>query len=109
MLYEVITLLERVETELQRQYFARGKYAVNIETTVNPLPRNRVAINLDISEGQVARIRQINIVGNKAFSDAELLDRFELNTGGFFSFITKSDQYSKQKLGADLETLRSFV
>ena len=102
------SLLERVETELQRQYFARGKYAVNIETTVNPLPRNRVAINLDISEGQVARIRQINIVGNKAFSDADLLDRFELNTGGFFSFITKSDQYSKQKLGADLETLRSF-
>ena len=102
------SLLERVEQELQRQYFSRGKYGVKIETTVTPMERNRVAIRIDVSEGVVARIRQINIVGNKAFDDETLLDQMELGTPGFLSFYTKRDQYSKQKLAADLETLRSW-
>ncbi len=102
------SLLDKVEQELQRQYFSRGKYAVRLDTTVTPLERNRVGILIDISEGQVARIKQINIVGNSRYPDAELLDDFTLNTPTFFSFITKSDQYSKQKLAADLEILRSF-
>ncbi|HHO67742.1 MAG TPA: outer membrane protein assembly factor BamA, partial [Gammaproteobacteria bacterium] len=102
------SLLERVEQELQRQYFSRGKYGVKIETTVTPMERNRVAIRIDVSEGVVARIRQINIVGNKVFDDETLLDQMELGTPGFWSFYTKRDQYSKQKLAADLETLRSW-
>lgn len=102
------SLLERVEQELQRQYFSRGKYGVRIETTVTPLERNRVAILIDVSEGVVAKIRQINIVGNKVFTDKQLLKQFKLSTPGFWTFYTKSDQYSKQKLAADLESLSSF-
>jgi len=102
------SLLEKVEQELERQYFTRGKYGVKIETTVTPLERNRVGILIDISEGVVARIRQINLVGNQTFDDETLLDQFELGSTGFFSFYTKNDQYSKQKLAADLETLRSY-
>ncbi|MCO6413920.1 MAG: outer membrane protein assembly factor BamA, partial [Thiogranum sp.] len=102
------SLLEQVEQELERQYFSRGKYGVKIETTVTPLERNRVGILIDVSEGVVAKIRQINIVGNQAFDDETLLDNFEQGTSGFMSFYTKNDQYSKQKLAADLETLRSW-
>lgn len=101
-------LLDRMEQELINQYYSRGKYAVEIDTQVRPLERNRVAISLDISEGATARIRQINIVGNQAFPDEELLGQFQLSTTGWFSFLTKDDQYSKQKLAADIETLRSF-
>ncbi len=102
------SLLEKLEQELLNQYYARGKYAVRVETEVTPLERNRVALSLDISEGVAARIRRINIVGNRDFSDERLLDEFQLSTTGWFSFFTRSDQYSKQKLAADLETLRSF-
>ncbi|UCE76680.1 MAG: outer membrane protein assembly factor BamA [Gammaproteobacteria bacterium] len=102
------SLLEKVEQELERQYFTRGKYGVKIETTVTPLERNRVGILIDISEGVVARIRQINVVGNEVFDDETLLDQFEQGKTGFFSFYTKNDQYAKQKLAADLETLRSY-
>jgi outer membrane protein insertion porin family len=102
------SLLEKVEQELQRQYFSRGKYGVRIKTTVTPLERNRVGILIDISEGQVARIKQINIIGNHTFTDKELLDEFTLTTPTLLSAITKSDQYSKQGLSADLETLRTY-
>jgi len=102
------SLLEKIEQELRRQYFNRGKYAVKLDTTVTPLERNRVAIKLDISEGRVAKIRQINIVGNAVFDDETLLDEFQLTTPTTFSFYTGNDQYSKQKLAADLETLRAY-
>jgi len=102
------SLLEKVEQELQRQYFSRGKYAVRIKTTVTPLERNRVGILIDISEGQAARIKQINIIGNETFPDEELLDQFSLTTPTFLSTFTRSDQYSKQSLSADLETLRTY-
>lgn len=102
------SLLEKVEQELERQYFSRGKYGVKIKTTVTPLERNRVGILIDVSEGVVARIKQINIVGNKDFDDETLLDQFEQRTPGWLTFYTKDDQYSKQKLAADLETLRSY-
>jgi outer membrane protein insertion porin family len=102
------SLLEKVEQELERQYFSRGKYGVKIETTVTPLERNRVGILIDVSEGGVAKIKEINIVGNEVFDDETLLDEMELRTPGFLSFYTKDDQYSKQKLAADLETMRSF-
>jgi len=102
------SLLDKVEQELRRQYFNRGKYAVKIDTSVTPLERNRVAIKLDISEGRVAKIRQINIIGNEVFDDETLLDEFQLTTPTTLSFYTGNDQYSKQKLAADLETLRAY-
>ncbi len=101
-------LLDKVEQELLRQYYSRGRYAVRINTQVQPLERNRVAVTLEISEGAVASIGQINIVGNKAFTEKELLNQLQSSTPGWFSFFTKDDQYSKQKLAADIETLRSF-
>ena len=102
------SLLEKVEQELRRQYFSSGKYAVKIKTTVTPLERNRVGILIDIAEGKVARIKQINIIGNEVFPDKELLEQFSLTTPTFFSRFTKSDQYSKQALAADLEILRTY-
>lgn len=102
------SLLEKVELELERQYYSRGKYGVKIEATVTPLERNRVDLLIDISEGAVARIRQINIVGNSVFDDETLLEKFSQSTPKWTSFYTKNDQYSKQKLAADLETLRSY-
>ncbi len=90
------SLLEKVELELRRQYFSRGKYAVKIDTTVTPLDRNRVGILITVSEGRAARIKQINIIGNHQYPDKDLLDEFSLTTPNFFSAFTKSVQYSKQ-------------
>ena len=101
-------VLERAKQELKNQYIARGKYGVDVQTTVNPLERNRVAVNFNIAEGEVAKIRTINITGNKLFRDKELLDLMLLRTPGVMTWYTKNDQYSKQKLAGDLETLRSF-
>jgi outer membrane protein insertion porin family len=102
------SILDKVEQELLQQYYSRGRYGVRIKSEVQPLERNRVAITLDIAEGKTASITRINLVGNKAFSDKELLKQLQSSTTGWFSFFTKDDQYSKQKLGADLESLRSF-
>lgn len=101
-------LLEKAEQELKRQYLTRGKYAANITTTVTPLERNRVGINFNVEEGVAAKIRQINLVGTKAFTEKELLGQFELTTPGLMTWYTKNDQYSRQKLSADLEKLKSF-
>ena len=102
------SVLDQVEQELHRAYFAAGRYGAGIDTTVTPLERNRVGIRFDIAEGAIAKIRQINVVGNSQFTDDTLLDEFKLSTSGFFSFFTQSDRYSKSKLAADLETLRAF-
>jgi outer membrane protein insertion porin family len=101
-------LLDRAEQELKRQYLSRGLYGVQITTTVTPIERNRVNITFAVDEGDVARIRQINIVGNKVFSDSELRGLLNLRTPGWFTWYSKADQYSKQKLSGDIETLRSF-
>lgn len=101
-------LLERAEQELKRQYLSKGFYAVTITTTVTPLERNRVGINFAVDEGDVAKIRQINIVGAQSFKEADLLELFALRTPNWITWYTKNDQYSKQKLTADLETLRSY-
>ncbi|HNP26398.1 MAG TPA: POTRA domain-containing protein, partial [Nitrosomonas sp.] len=102
------SLLDRAEQELKRQYLSTGKYAVKITTTTTPLERNRVSINFDIDEGRTARIKQINFVGNAAFEDKTLRGLFVLTTPGLLTWFTKNDQYSKQKLSADLESLRSY-
>jgi outer membrane protein insertion porin family len=102
------SLLERAEQELKRQYVSRGKYAATVTTTITPLERNRVAINFSVEEGDVAKIRQISVIGAKAFSEKELLGVFVLRTPGLMTWFSKHDQYSRQKLQADLESLRSF-
>ena len=101
-------VLDKVEQELSRQYFSHGKYGLKIKTDVTKLTKNRVGININISEGRVAKIKKINVVGNEIFQNEELLGEFALSTTGWLSFYTKDDQYSKQKLSADLETLRSY-
>ncbi|WP_006787101.1 outer membrane protein assembly factor BamA [Thiorhodospira sibirica] len=101
------TALERMESELLQQYFARGKYNVNVEVAVEDLPRNRVDIVIDINEGQVARIQRVNIVGNQAFSNDALLRRFSSGVPPWYAFFSRRDHYSKQKLAGDLEALRS--
>ncbi|MDH4326130.1 MAG: outer membrane protein assembly factor BamA, partial [Betaproteobacteria bacterium] len=100
-------VLDNAEQELKRQYLSRGKYAAEVQTTVTPLERNRVAINFAVSEGEVAKIRAIKIVGARAFAEKDLLDLFVLRTPGWLTWYTKHDQYSRQRLSADLETLRS--
>jgi outer membrane protein insertion porin family len=100
--------LEQAEQEVKRQYLTRGKYGVVVTTTVTPLERNRVGINFGIDEGEVARIQRINIVGNQVFSEKDLLDQFVLRTPGWLTWYTKNDQYSRQKLQADLENVRSY-
>ncbi len=100
--------LEKSEQELKRQYVARGKYSVAIKTTITPLERNRVSVVFEVVEGETSKIKQINFVGNSIYSEEELLDMMKLSTPGWFSWMSKNDQYSKQKLSGDLETLRSF-
>ncbi|MFL9925122.1 outer membrane protein assembly factor BamA [Herbaspirillum lusitanum] len=100
--------VDRAEQELKRQYLSRGLYGAKVTTTVTPIERNRVAITFAVDEGEVSRIKQINIVGNKAFSDGTLRDQLKLTTPGWFTWYTKADQYSKQKLSGDIESLRSY-
>ena len=102
------SLLDVTEKEMRRQYFNRGKYAVKITTTVTPLERNRVGVTIAVEEGEAARIRAINVVGNQVFEADDLLDEFQLTTGNWMSWITDDNQYSKEKLTADLESLRSY-
>ena len=100
--------LERLELEILRSYVAQGRYSASVEAEVVDLPRNRVTINLNIDEGEVASILHINIVGNHAFSDQEISDLMELKMPGMWSMFTSDDKYSKEKLGGDLERIRSF-
>ncbi|WP_423739703.1 outer membrane protein assembly factor BamA, partial [Cupriavidus basilensis] len=101
-------LIDKAEQELKRQYVARGYYAADVQTTITPVDRNRVSVVFNVDEGPVAKIRQINIVGNKAFKEGALRDEMQLSTPNWLSWYTKNDLYSKQKLTADLEALRSY-
>lgn len=101
-------VLDKAEQELKRQYVARGKYGVVINTTVSEMERNRVGISFNVVEGSASKIRQINIIGNYAYKESELLDLMKLDTPRWSSWFTDNDQYSKPKLSADLESLRSF-
>jgi outer membrane protein insertion porin family len=100
-------LLDQAEQEIKRQYLARGRYGASVVTTVTPLEHNRVGVSFSINEGEVTKIRQISIIGNKVFKEKELLQLFVLQTPGWLTWYTKNDQYSKQKLSGDLESLRS--
>lgn len=102
------SILERLENELRQQYFARGKYNVQLDVQVNELPRNRVSIDIDISEGEVAKIKRINIVGNKDFDEDTLKEDFDSGLPAWYNFFSSRDKYSKQKLAGDLEKLRTL-
>ncbi|AEG92841.1 outer membrane protein assembly factor BamA [Ramlibacter tataouinensis] len=101
-------LADRAEQELKRQYINRSLYGAEVVTTVTPIERNRVNLTFTVTEGEPARIGDIRIVGNKSFSEGTLKGLFDLDTGGFLSWYTKSDRYSRVKLNADLEALRSY-
>ena len=101
-------LADKAEQELKRQYISRSLYGAEVVSTATPIDRNRVNLTFTITEGGPAKITQMDIVGNQAFSDAALRDQFNLDTGGWMSWYTKSDRYSRTKLNADLEALRSF-
>jgi len=102
------SMLDKAEQEIKRQYLSQGKYGASVKAVMTPLERNRVAVRFDIEEGAVSKIRAINIVGNHAFDESELRDHFSLTTPNWLSWWNKDDQYSKQKLTADIEALRSF-
>src|SRR5690606_4527374 len=102
------SVLERAEQELKQQYLARGRYAASVTSTITPLERNRVGIVLTVEEGDVARIGAIRFVGNKAFTEKQLLDEMRLSTPSWFTWYSKADQYSREKFAGDLEALRSF-
>ncbi|MDQ3447342.1 MAG: outer membrane protein assembly factor BamA [Pseudomonadota bacterium] len=102
------SLLERAEQELRRQYLSRGLYGVDVKTTVTPIERNRVNVSIAAIEGEISRIRSIAFTGNTVFGDGVLRSQMELSTPNWLSWYTKRDQYSRQKLSADLESVRSY-
>ncbi len=101
-------LVDRAEQELKRQYINRSLYGAEVVTTVTPIERNRVNLVFSVTEGEAAKINEIRIVGNSAFSESTLRNLFDLDTGGWLSWYTKADRYSRAKLNADLESLRSY-
>ena len=100
--------LEGITQALQREYIAQGRYGATVKIEIEDLPRNQVKVKVKISEGAVARIKQINIIGNKVYNDQELIDLFELHTSGLFSWISGNDKYSKEKMKGDLEKVESY-
>ncbi|WP_374564216.1 outer membrane protein assembly factor BamA [Ideonella sp.] len=101
-------VVDRAEQEIKRQYLTRSLYGAEVVTTATPIERNRVNITFTVVEGDVAKIKDIHIEGTKAFSESTLLDLMDLTTGGWLSWYTKSDRYSRAKLNADLEKIRAY-
>lgn len=101
-------LADKAEQELKRQYITRSLYGAEVVTTVTPVERNRVKLTFTVTEGGPSKIKEIRITGNQAFTEDNLKDQFNLDVGGWLSWYTKSDRYSRTKLNADLETLRSY-
>lgn len=102
------SLLNTVERELKLQYYSLGYYDVEVESTVSPLPRNRVSIRIDVNEGEPAAIQEIHFTGNESYDADTLRDQFELGPRAWWALFGTSDRYSRQRLGGDLESLRSF-
>ena len=100
--------LEKVKSELVRSYSSNGRYGAGVEITEENQPRNRIGISIEVDEGQSAKIKEINIIGNEIFTNDELIERFELSEGSFFSFLNNDNSYSREKLKGDIESLESF-
>lgn len=101
-------LADKAEQELKRQYINRSMYGAEVVTTATPIDRNRVNLSFNVTEGDTAKIKDIRIVGNKAFSQGTLRNLFDLDTGGWMTWYTKSDRYSRAKLNGDIESLRAY-
>ena len=101
-------LADRAEQELKRQYLTRSLYGAEVTTTITPLDRNRVNVSFNVTEGEPAKIGEIHITGNKVFSESTLLGLLEQTSSGWLTWYTKTDRYSRAKLNADLETIRSY-
>lgn len=102
------SVLDQAVLSLKSEYYNRGLYSVSIDPQVVQLSRNRVAINIAISEGRVAKIAEIDFIGNKAFSQRKLRSQMFLTTGNLLSWWYKDNQYSNDKLSGDIETVRTF-
>ncbi len=102
------SIVNSLALEIQRQYVSQGRYGAKVDVTTQDEPRNRVSLNIEIDEGEVAEIKSINLIGNESFLDEEVLGDFELKTGGWFSFFTNDNRYSREKLKGDIESLESF-
>ena len=102
------SIVNSLALEIQRQYVAQGRYGAKAEVSTEPEPRNRVSLDIEIDEGEVAAIKNINVVGNSSFEDEEILKGFELKTGGWLSFFTNDNRYSREKLKGDIESLESY-
>jgi outer membrane protein insertion porin family len=102
------SVLDNVQQFLREQYYDRGKYAVVVDANVEERPNNTVRIKIDIKEGERAKIRQVNIVGNHSFDEEEIREGFTLDTANWLSWLRQDDRYAKEALSGDLETLRSF-
>ena len=101
-------LIDKAEQELKRSYVGKGMFAAEVVATVTPIERNQVAVYFNIDEGPIAKIQEINFIGTEAFSESTLKSEMQLKTGGWLSWYSKDNLYSKQKLTADLETIRSY-
>ena len=101
-------LLDRVTQSIEDEYFSRGRYSARVETTITPMPENRAGITIDIDEGRRAQIREIKIIGNQQYSDAQLRNQMSLDTSKWHSVITHDGRYSKAELTADVERINSF-
>ena len=100
--------LEKVKSELVRSYASNGRYGASVNVEEINKPRNRIEINIEVDEGKSAKIAKINITGNEIYTTEEILNGFELSEGSFFSFLNNDNQYSREKLKGDIETLESF-
>ena len=102
------SVLDEVQQFLKEQYYDRGKYAVVVNTDVMDRPNNTVRVSIEVKEGERAKIRQVNVIGNRSFDEKTIREDFELDTANWLSWIRQDDRYAKESLGGDLETLRSF-
>ena len=102
------SIVNSLALEIQRQYVAQGRYGAKVDVSTEPEPRNRVSLDIEIDEGEVAEIKNINIVGNSSFEDEEIMKAFEFKTGGWFCFFTNDNRFSREKLKGDIESLESY-
>ena len=102
------SIVNSLALEIQRQYVSQGRYGAKVDVTTDDEVRNRVSLDIEIDEGEVAEIKSINIVGNKTFLDEDISKGFELKTGGWLSFFTNDNRYSREKLKGDIESIESF-
>ncbi len=101
-------ILQDMSNALYKQYQAQNQFQVQIVPTVTLLPRGRVAILFDISEGRTAQIAKIQFIGNKIYSDRQLGKLFDTGTTNWLSFLSKNDQLNAEKFNADLQRLQDF-